>query len=60
MKTWKTALVCALAVLAPTLTGCTAGGAVAGGVAGHELTHSPAGTIGGAAAGAVIGHELSK
>jgi len=29
-------------------------------VAGHEITHSTAGTIGGAATGAVIGHELSK
>ena len=60
MNAWKTALVCALAVLAPTLTACTAGGAVAGAVAGHEITHSTAGTIGGAATGAVIGHELSK
>lgn len=60
MNGWKTALICATAVLAPTLAACTAGGAVVGGVAGHEITHSPAGTIGGAAAGAVIGHELSK
>ncbi|MCO5399430.1 glycine zipper 2TM domain-containing protein [Ralstonia soli] len=60
MKHWKTALICVAAALAPTLSACTAGGAVAGGVAGHELTHSTAGTIGGAAAGAVIGHELEK
>jgi osmotically inducible lipoprotein OsmB len=60
MNVWKTVLVCAIAVLTPALTACVAGGAVAGGVAGHELTHSTAGTIGGAAAGAVIGHELSK
>ncbi len=60
MNRWKTALVWAIAPLVPTLAACTAGGAVAGGVAGHELTHSTAGTIGGAAAGAVIGHELSK
>ena len=60
MNAWKTALICALAALAPTLTACTAGGAVAGGVAGHELTHSTAGPTGRAGAGAVIGHELSK
>ncbi|EHP44748.1 3-hydroxyisobutyrate dehydrogenase MmsB [Cupriavidus basilensis OR16] len=43
------------------LNGCTATGAVAGGVAGHELTHgSTAGTIGGAVAGGIIGHELGK
>ncbi|MBB1633350.1 glycine zipper 2TM domain-containing protein [Cupriavidus sp. UME77] len=43
------------------LNGCTATGAVAGGVAGHELSHgSTAGTIGGAVAGGVIGHELGK
>ena len=60
MNTWKTALICAIAALAPALAACTVGGAVAGGGAGHELTHSPAGTIGGAVAGGVIGHELSK
>ncbi|GAB7542071.1 glycine zipper 2TM domain-containing protein [Cupriavidus ulmosensis] len=43
------------------LNGCTATGAVAGGVAGHELSHgSTAGTIGGAVVGGVIGHELGK
>ncbi|GLC93440.1 hypothetical protein Tamer19_28480 [Cupriavidus sp. TA19] len=43
------------------LAGCTAAGAVAGGVAGHELTDgSTAGTIGGAVVGGVIGHELGK
>ncbi|MFC0127585.1 glycine zipper 2TM domain-containing protein [Ralstonia solanacearum] len=42
------------------LAACTLGGAVAGGVVGHEVTHSPAGTIGGAVAGGIIGHELGK
>ncbi|WP_059411798.1 glycine zipper 2TM domain-containing protein [Cupriavidus basilensis] len=43
------------------LNGCTATGAVAGGVAGHELSHgNTAATIGGAVGGAVIGHELGK
>ena len=35
MNAWKTALICALAALAPTLAACTAGGAVAGGYGGH-------------------------
>lgn len=60
MRHWKTALACVALALLPALSACTLGGAVAGGVAGHEITHSPAGTIGGAAAGAVIGHELDK
>ncbi|MGO4326629.1 glycine zipper 2TM domain-containing protein [Cupriavidus sp. 2TAF22] len=43
------------------LNGCTATGAVAGGVAGHELSHgNTAATVGGAVAGGVIGHELGK
>lgn len=43
------------------LSGCTAGGAVAGGVVGHEVTNgSTAGTVGGAVVGGVIGHELGK
>ncbi|MCA3185833.1 glycine zipper 2TM domain-containing protein [Cupriavidus sp.] len=43
------------------LSGCTATGAVAGGVVGHEATNgSTAGTIGGAVVGGVIGHELGK
>ena len=60
MNAWKTALICALAALAPTLTACTAGGAVAGGVASHAMTPSTAGKIGGAAAGALTGHKLRK
>jgi osmotically inducible lipoprotein OsmB len=42
------------------LCGCTLGGAAVGGVAGHELTHSKAGTIGGAVVGGVVGYELGK
>ena len=38
MNTWKTALICAIAALAPALAACTVGGAVAGGVIGHELS----------------------
>jgi osmotically inducible lipoprotein OsmB len=50
----------ALALLALT-TGCTVGGAAAGGVIGNEATnHSTAGTVGGAVAGGIIGHELGK
>ncbi|WP_408498315.1 glycine zipper 2TM domain-containing protein [Paraburkholderia xenovorans] len=50
----------ALALLAVT-TGCTVGGAAAGGVIGNEATnHSTLGTVGGAVAGGVIGHELGK
>jgi osmotically inducible lipoprotein OsmB len=42
-------------------TGCTVGGAAAGGVIGNEATdHSAVGTVGGAVAGGVIGHELGK
>lgn len=41
--------------LLPMLAACTLGGAVAGGVIGHETTHSTAGTVGG-----IIGHELGK
>ncbi|NML99404.1 glycine zipper 2TM domain-containing protein [Paraburkholderia sp. RP-4-7] len=42
-------------------TGCTLGGAAAGGVVGNEATdHSTAGTVGGAVVGGVIGHELGK
>jgi osmotically inducible lipoprotein OsmB len=46
--------------LLPLIAGCTVGGAAAGGVIGHETTHSTAGTLGGAVAGSVIGHELGK
>lgn len=43
------------------LTGCTLGGAAAGGYAGNKLTHgSTLGTVGGAVAGGVVGYELSK
>jgi osmotically inducible lipoprotein OsmB len=42
-------------------TGCTLGGAAAGGVIGNEATnHSTVGTVGGAVAGGIIGHELGK
>ncbi|APC66902.1 glycine zipper 2TM domain-containing protein [Ralstonia pseudosolanacearum] len=60
MKHWKTILAAIAAALLPILTACTLGGAVAGGVIGHEVTHSPAGTIGGAVAGGIIGHELGQ
>ncbi|AEG71316.1 glycine zipper 2TM domain-containing protein [Ralstonia solanacearum] len=60
MKHRKTILAGAAVTLLPALSACTLGGAVAGGVVGHEVTHSPAGTIGGAVAGGIIGHELGK
>ncbi|MEN7529532.1 MULTISPECIES: glycine zipper 2TM domain-containing protein [unclassified Cupriavidus] len=42
-------------------SGCTATGAVAGGVVGHEVSDGSAlGTVGGAVVGGVIGHELGK
>ena len=42
-------------------SGCTLGGAAAGGYAGNRLTHgSTLGTVGGAVAGGVVGYELSK
>ncbi|WP_231934074.1 glycine zipper 2TM domain-containing protein [Bordetella bronchialis] len=44
----------------PALGGCTLGGAAAGGIIGHETTHSTAGTVGGAVVGGVIGHEIGK
>ena len=50
-----------LMVLASLATGCTVGGAAAGGVIGNEATnHSTAGTVGGAVAGGVVGYELGK
>lgn len=50
-----------LSVLASLATGCTVGGAAAGGVIGNEATnHSTAGTVGGAVAGGVVGYELGK
>ena len=55
-----TIIAIALALLTLT-TGCTVGGAAAGGVIGNEATdHSTAGTVGGAVAGGIIGHELGK
>ncbi|CAM3693907.1 Glycine zipper 2TM domain-containing protein [Bordetella sputigena] len=50
----------ALAACVPLMAGCTLGGAAAGGVIGHETTHSTAGTVGGAVIGGVIGHEIGK
>ncbi|RXN92764.1 hypothetical protein C7R54_03195 [Achromobacter aloeverae] len=51
----------ALALGMPLMSGCTLGGAAAGGVIGHEATHgSTAGTVGGAVVGGVIGHEIGK
>ncbi len=49
-----------LAACIPLMAGCTLGGAAAGGVIGHETTHSTAGTVGGAVLGGVIGHEIGK
>ncbi len=71
MKTIQRLAVSAMAAAAMLgLAGCsgmstqdqyTAGGAVAGGVAGSVLTGGSAiGTIGGAAAGGLIGHEVGK
>lgn len=62
MKTAKSILV-VITVLAigSSIFGCTLGGAVAGGVIGHEATGgSTAGTIGGAVVGGVVGHELGR
>jgi osmotically inducible lipoprotein OsmB len=51
----------AMAVLVLLGSGCTLGGAVAGGVIGNQATgHSALGTVGGAVAGGIIGHELGK
>jgi osmotically inducible lipoprotein OsmB len=53
--------VATLVVLASLATGCTLGGAAAGGVIGNEATnHSTAGTIGGAVVGGAVGYELGK
>lgn len=50
-----------LVVLASLASGCTLGGAAAGGVVGNEATdHSTAGTIGGAVVGGAVGYELGK
>jgi osmotically inducible lipoprotein OsmB len=50
-----------LLVLGSLATGCTVGGAAAGGVIGNEATnHSTAGTVGGAVVGGVVGYELGK
>jgi osmotically inducible lipoprotein OsmB len=54
-------VVAAVLALLSLTTGCTLGGAAAGGVIGNEATnHSTVGTVGGAVAGGVIGHELGK
>ncbi|CAG9189260.1 Osmotically-inducible lipoprotein B [Paraburkholderia sabiae] len=60
---WKRYIVraaIAAVALVPFVTGCTVGGAAAGGYVGHETTHSTVGTVGGAVAGGIIGHELGK
>jgi osmotically inducible lipoprotein OsmB len=50
-----------LVALASLATGCTLGGAAAGGVVGNEATdHSTAGTVGGAVVGGAVGYELGK
>jgi osmotically inducible lipoprotein OsmB len=50
-----------LLVMGSLATGCTVGGAAAGGVIGNEATnHSTAGTVGGAVVGGVVGYELGK
>ncbi|AZG15463.1 glycine zipper 2TM domain-containing protein [Cupriavidus pauculus] len=59
---WKrlTAII-AVGACAWAMSGCTATGAVAGGVVGHEVSDGSAlGTVGGAVVGGVIGHELGK
>lgn len=54
-------IVAMVLTLLATTTGCTLGGAAAGGVIGNEATdHSAVGTVGGAVAGGIIGHELGK
>jgi osmotically inducible lipoprotein OsmB len=57
---FRTLIAAALLAALPILEGCTVGGAAAGGVIGHETTHSTAGTVGGAVVGGVIGHEIGK
>jgi osmotically inducible lipoprotein OsmB len=60
MKQLRRVVALALAACVPLMGGCTLGGAAAGGVIGHETTHSTAGTVGGAVVGGVIGHEIGK
>lgn len=60
MKQLRRIAALALAACIPLINGCTLGGAAAGGVIGHETTHSTAGTVGGAVVGGVIGHEIGK
>ncbi len=58
---FRTIRVSAAALLLCVASGCTLGGAAAGGVIGNEATnHSAVGTVGGAVAGGIIGHELGK
>jgi osmotically inducible lipoprotein OsmB len=59
-RSFQTLIALALVAGMPILAGCTLGGAAAGGVIGHETTHSTAGTVGGAVVGGVIGHEIGK
>ncbi|CAN7326528.1 glycine zipper 2TM domain-containing protein [Paraburkholderia hospita] len=60
LKRYIVRVAIAAAVLVPFVSGCTVGGAAAGGYVGHETTHSTVGTVGGAVAGGIIGHELGK
>jgi osmotically inducible lipoprotein OsmB len=60
LKRYGVRVVVAALVVVPFASGCTVGGAAAGGYVGHETTHSTAGTVGGAVAGGIIGHELGK
>lgn len=60
MKRLRTLAALLVAACVPMIGGCTLGGAAAGGVIGHETTHSTAGTVGGAAIGGIIGHEIGK
>jgi osmotically inducible lipoprotein OsmB len=60
MKRVRMVVALALAAGFSSISGCTLGGAAAGGYVGHETTHSTAGTVGGAVVGGVIGHEIGK
>jgi osmotically inducible lipoprotein OsmB len=60
-KTKQAKIGAVVAVLSLLASGCTLGGAAAGGYAGNRLTNgSTAGTVGGAVAGGVVGYELGK
>jgi osmotically inducible lipoprotein OsmB len=60
MKHIRILVAIVFATCLPLIGGCTLGGAAAGGVIGHETTHSTAGTVGGAAIGGIIGHEIGE